>query len=168
MPARATPWLLILAVLLGLAAHAPARHAAFQFDDFPAVVENPALQTPFRFGDLRRPSAAGADYVRPVLFLTYRVCDAFAGVSDSAADLARRARAQHTGNLVLHLVNVLLVYAWGRGLGRRAGEERSAAPAIAKEPPWPANSDTAPEASPTRTVRSRCQRGITTCATASS
>ena len=42
MPVRATRWLPILAVLLGLAAHAPARHAAFQFDDFPAVVENMA------------------------------------------------------------------------------------------------------------------------------
>jgi hypothetical protein len=29
----------------------------------------------------------------------------------------------------------------------------SAAPAIASEPPWPARSDTAPQASPTRTVR---------------
>lgn len=131
MPARATPWLLILAVLLGLAAHAPARHAAFQFDDFPAVVENPALQAPFRLGDLRYPSAAGADYVRPVLFLTYRACDALAGVSDSAADRERRAEAQHTGNLVLHILNGFLVFAWGRGLARRAGEERSAAPAIA-------------------------------------
>ena len=80
MPVRATPWLPILIVLLGLAAHAPARHSAFQFDDFPAVVENPALQTRFRLDDLLRPSAAGADYVRPVLFLTYRACDALAGV----------------------------------------------------------------------------------------
>jgi hypothetical protein len=131
MPVRATLWLLILAVLLGLAAHAPVRHAAFQFDDFPAVVENPALQTPFRLGDLLRPSAAGADYVRPVLFLTYRACDALAGVSTAAADLGRRAQAQHVGNLVLHILNGLLVYAWGRGLARRAGEEQSAAPAIA-------------------------------------
>ena len=61
MPVRATLWLLILAVLLGLAAHAPARHAAFQFDDFPAVVENPALQTPFRLGDPFRPRPP-ADY----------------------------------------------------------------------------------------------------------
>jgi protein O-mannosyl-transferase len=131
MPARATWWIPILALVLAFAAHVPARHAAFQFDDFPAVVENPALSAPFRFGDLFRPSAAGADYVRPVLFLTYRACDALAGVSDSAADLGRRAVAQHTGNLVLHLANVLLVYALGRVLAHRAGQAHSPAPAIA-------------------------------------
>jgi hypothetical protein len=95
------------------------------------VVENPALLAPFRIGDLLRPSAAGADYVRPVLFLTYRACDALAGITDSAVDRERRAVAQHVGNLVLHLLNVLLVHAWGRVLAQRAGRAGSPAPAIA-------------------------------------
>ena len=44
----------------------------------------------------------------------------------------------------------------------------SAAPAIANEAPWPARSDTAPEASPRRMVRSFCQPGKMIWATTSS
>jgi hypothetical protein len=117
-------------LLLGILAYGRAPTAAFQFDDFPAVVENPALLRPFSLSDLFRPSASGADYVRPVLFLSYRATEWAARLVDPTPDLATRSAAHHAGNLVLHLASALLVLALGRVLERRIGR-RTAAPAAA-------------------------------------
>ena len=122
--------LVVAILLLGLLAYGRAPTAAFQFDDFPAVVENPALAAPLALADLFTPSASGADYVRPVLFLSYRATEWAAQLIAPAPDLAARSAAHHAGNLVLHLANALLVLALGRVLERRIGR-KTAAPAAA-------------------------------------
>ncbi len=126
--------LVVAILLLGVLAYGRAPTAAFQFDDFPAVVENPALAAPLSAAELFVPSASGADYVRPVLFLSYRVTEWAARRLDptpnSAPDLALRSAAHHAGNLVLHLAGALLVLVLGRVLERRSGQ-KTAAPAAA-------------------------------------
>ena len=119
----------------GLFAYGAATRTAFQFDDFPAVVENPHLTAPLRGSILFEPSAAGADYVRPVLFMSYRLSEwqarTMAGSTPGQdPDLALRSAVHHAHNLIFHLANALLVLALGRALARRSGVE-SAAPVCA-------------------------------------
>ncbi len=115
---------------MGWLAYGRSPHVAFQLDDFPAVVENPALTAPVTLAGLLKPSAAGADYVRPVLFLGYRATEALAHRGSGVPNLARRSAAHHLGNLLLHLASALLVLALGRTLEDRIGQ-RTWAPGLA-------------------------------------
>ena len=114
------PWL--LAVPLGLAALAYARtlRGEFQFDDYPAIVENPAIKT--LGACLRRCAAELASGAgRPVT-------DASFALNYAASRLA--PWGFHAGNLAVHLAAAALAFAFVRALLRLAGAARTVGPAL--------------------------------------
>ena len=109
--ARVAAWLVLAATL----AHAPALGAAFQFDDYAVIVDNPAVQSLSAWW-------ASMPGIRPLLKLSYALNHA----------LWPGATGFHALNLLVHVTNTLLVWQlslhWLPRLGLRAA---TAAPVAA-------------------------------------
>lgn len=98
---------LILSVGLGLYLHT--LHAPFIFDDYPCIVENPAIRSFEFFIDFDKVRALNIDSdiknnfaLRPVVYLSFALNYAFGGL---------REFGFHLVNTAIHLFNALLVYA---------------------------------------------------------
>jgi len=110
------------AAVLGILVYLNSLHSPFVYDDFFMIVENPSLLDP---GDFR--SLVGRNLTRPIVNLSYAI-DTFIW--------GRIPLAYHVTNVLLHALNVILVY-WVvvlvSGDRRRHGtgtEWTSAAPAV--------------------------------------
>jgi len=110
VPARhAVPLLALIA--LTVAVYANSLNGDFVFDDQQIVLQNPQLLNIHTLGDV---VAVGAGW-RQLLFATYGLNYYWSGVS---------AQGYHIFNLVLHVINVLLVYVIIYELGGRDAQAR--------------------------------------------
>ncbi len=103
--ARPTWWLAVAAVAIGAVVHLGALHGTFVYDDRMTVLGNPSIR------DIASPRALLLyDVFRPVVNFSYAVDHAIWGLDPFG---------YHLTNLLLHLVNVGLLFAVVLGLARR-------------------------------------------------
>jgi protein O-mannosyl-transferase len=107
------PLLATLAVALALFAYANSLNGPFTFDDRHEILTNRSIE------DLRHPLAVLWYGLRPLTNLSYAV--------DYALWSGRNAFGFHLTNVVLHAVNVLMLFVLARSLARGGGSGEAAA-----------------------------------------
>ncbi len=108
-------FVLILLALVVVAIYWPGVHGGFLFDDFPNIVDNPALQiTHLDVASLKTAalSSPSSELKRPLASLSFALNEYFTGLDPEPMKIV---------NIIIHLLNAALVYALALALLRLRG-----------------------------------------------